>query len=74
MDASKPGPMVRGHDDGCKRKKCPREERVGGTESEACAREVKFQPKLQLFVMSAVEARRISFGRRSFETAGRGQV
>jgi hypothetical protein len=38
--------MVRGHDDGCKRKKCPREERVGGTESEACAREVKFQPKL----------------------------
>jgi len=46
---------------------------VGGTESEACAREVKFEPKLQLFVMSAVGARRISFGRRGLETAGRGR-
>ena len=43
---------------------------VGGTESDACAREVKFQPKLRLFVMSAVGARRISFDGRGLETAG----
>lgn len=46
---------------------------VGGTESKACAREVKFEPKLQLFVMSAVGARRISLSRRGLETAGRGR-
>jgi len=65
---------VRGHDDGCKRKECPREERGGWVEPKVKrVSEVKFEPKLQLFVMSAVGARRISLGRRGLETAGRGR-